>query len=92
MGWTITLTPKAEDDLSRLEKRTAIRIRNALENIEILDNPRQKGKALTGPLGDFWCYRIGDYRVLCHIEDKEVIVLVVRIAHRREVYRKKKRS
>ncbi|MBQ7151366.1 MAG: type II toxin-antitoxin system RelE/ParE family toxin [Synergistaceae bacterium] len=89
MAWTIKLTPKAEDDLRRLDRGTAIRIRDKLRNITTLDNPRQKGKALTGPLSDFWCYRTGDYRILCRIEDKEVIVLVVSIAHRSEVYKKR---
>lgn len=90
MAWTIKLTPKAEHELSRLERNVAVRIKNTLKNIEALENPRQKGKALTGPLGEFWSYRAGDYRILCKIEDKEIVVLVVKIAHRKEVYKRRK--
>jgi len=50
------------------------------------DNPRQSGKALTGPMGGLWRYRIGDYRVVCDIQDKTLCILVVRIGNRNTVY------
>jgi len=49
--------------------------------------PRAMGKALKGPLGDLWRYRVGDFRLLCDIQDKVLTVLVLRIGNRREVYR-----
>ena len=52
-----------------------------------MENPRQIGKALNGPLGDFWCYRVGDYRIICDIQDSAITVLVLQIGNRREVYR-----
>jgi len=57
------------------------------ERVAVLENPRQLGKALKGPLGEFWCYRVGDYRILCDIQDRLVTILVVEIGNRREVYR-----
>ncbi len=51
------------------------------------DNPRQYGKALAGPLQGLWRYRIGDYRAVCKIEDERITILILRVAHRREVYR-----
>jgi mRNA interferase RelE/StbE len=53
-----------------------------------LDNPRSIGKALQGSrLGEFWSYRVGDLRIICKIQDDRLIVLVVRIGHRRDIYR-----
>ncbi len=49
-------------------------------------SPRQCGKALQGDLSGLWRYRIGDYRVLCDIKDADVCVLVIRVAHRKEVH------
>ena len=87
MAWTIELSPDAEDDLARLDRPVARRIRNALASIAELPSPRERGKALTGPLGEFWSYRIGDYRALCRIDDEQITVLVVKIDHRSSVYR-----
>jgi mRNA interferase RelE/StbE len=57
------------------------------ERIARLENPRGIGKALTGPLGDLWRYRVGDYRVICDIQDDTFRVLVVQVGNRRDVYR-----
>ena len=51
------------------------------------EDPRSLGKTLTGPLGTLWRYRVGDYRVICEIQHGAVRILVIRIGHRREVYR-----
>lgn len=51
------------------------------------DDPRSLGKALSGPLGDLWRYRIGDCRIICDIQDGVLIVLVLQIGKRRDVYR-----
>ncbi|EGP58991.1 hypothetical protein Agau_C102033 [Agrobacterium tumefaciens F2] len=54
----------------------------------MLDDPRQTGSALQGSeLGNFWRYRVGDYRIICDIQDHKLVVLVVEIGHRREIYR-----
>jgi mRNA interferase RelE/StbE len=52
-----------------------------------LEDPRQLGKALTGDKGGLWRYRIGDYRAICKLEDEKLIVLVLDLGHRREIYR-----
>ena len=57
------------------------------ERLAKVDKPRSLGKALKGPLGDFWKYRVGDYRVVCDIQDREIMILVVRVRHRSKVYR-----
>jgi mRNA interferase RelE/StbE len=56
--------------------------------VAALDNPRSIGEALTGStLGDYWKYRVGDYRIIADIQDDRVRVLVLRLGNRREIYR-----
>lgn len=74
--------------LRKLDKPAARRIRDALKEISDLDDPRSRGKALTGDMAGFWRYRVGDYRVICSIEDGALIVLVVDVGHRKDIYRK----
>ena len=76
-------------DLSKLGRQTARRILTFLYGrVTALDDPRSIEEALRGSrLGEFWKYRIGDYRVIARIEDAAVCVLVVRIGNRRDVYR-----
>lgn len=70
----------------KLDKSVSKKIIKYLENIIIQDDPRIAGKKLKGNLKDFWRYRAGNYRIICSIEDGEMLVLVVRIGHRKEVY------
>jgi mRNA interferase RelE/StbE len=58
------------------------------ERIELGNDPRHIGKALKGDKGELWRYRVGDYCIICDIQDKVVTVLVLRVGHRREVYRR----
>ena len=88
MAWTIDYVDTAKEQLRKLDKQVARRIVNYMdERISVLGNPRSNGKALTGPLGGLWRYRVGDCRVICDIQDDSVRVLVVRIGNRREIYR-----
>lgn len=88
MVWTINYADTAKVQLRKLDKQTARRIVDYLsERIAPLENPRNTGKALTGPLGGLWRYRVGDYRVICDIQDNTVCILVVQIGNRRDVYR-----
>ncbi len=89
MAWTIELDRAAMRDLRRLDQQTARRILAFLrDRVGALDDPRSIGQALKGSrLGEFWKYRVGDYRVIACIEDSAVRVLVVRIGNRRHVYR-----
>ncbi|WP_037588077.1 type II toxin-antitoxin system RelE family toxin [Stenoxybacter acetivorans] len=87
MVWTIDYTDTAKKQLHKLDKQTACRIVDFMDTrIAILDNPQQTDKALTGSLGDFWRYRIGDYRVICDIQDGALRVLVVQVGNRRKIY------
>jgi len=88
LGWTIEFVPAAAKELTKLGKAEAARIITTLETrIAILDDPRKLGSALTGELGGLWRWRIGDYRLVARIDDQRITILVVRVAHRREVYR-----
>ncbi len=89
MAWTIKIDDRAKKNLAKLDKPVAKRITTFLrERVATLDDPRSIGEALRGSkLGEFWKYRVGDYRIISRIEDGELCVLVVRIGNRREVYR-----
>lgn len=88
MAWRIEFHPDAAKELRRLDRGTAARIVRTLETrIATLDDPRLLGAALTGDHAGYWRWRIGDYRVIARIEDARITILVVRVGHRREVYR-----
>ncbi|MEX2517313.1 MAG: type II toxin-antitoxin system RelE/ParE family toxin [Gammaproteobacteria bacterium] len=89
MGWKIEFVSSAEKDLKKVGPEASRRIIRFLrERIIKLDNPRALGEPLHGPeLGKFWKYRIGQYRIIASIEDSELVILVVRIGHRSQVYR-----
>jgi len=86
--WTIEYSDTAAKQLRKLGKTIAKRIVDFLDQrIAGKDNPRESGKALTGPMGGLWRYRIGDYRVVCDIQDNRLHVLVLQAGHRRDIYR-----
>ncbi len=89
MVWRIELSDSAAKQLSKIGRPEAKRITAFLrDRLAPLDDPRQLGHALKGAAyADLWRYRIGDYRIVASIEDERVRVLIVRIGHRREVYR-----
>lgn len=89
MAWRIELGRDAEKALDKLDRPVAQRILRFLyERVAPLDDPRSIGEALKGSqLGEFWKYRVGDYRLISRIEDGELRILVVRIGNRRDVYR-----
>lgn len=89
MAWAIDYANTAKTQLRKLDKQTARHILDYMdERVANLENPRSAGKALTGPLGGLWRYRVGDCRVICDIQDGALRVLVVQVGNRREVYRK----
>lgn len=88
MAWTIEVSERAFRALRKMDKQAARRIRNELSEIAELGDPRSRGKALTGNLTNVWRYRVGDYRILCDINDGRLVVVVIDVAHRREVYRR----
>ena len=89
MGWSIEFDDAAKKDLAKLDKQIARRITGFLrERVAPLDDPRSLGHALKGSaLGELWRYRVGDYRIICDIQDGKLRILVVAIGNRREIYR-----
>jgi mRNA interferase RelE/StbE len=89
MEWRVEFDPAAERELRRLDPPETRRIlRFLFDRVAGSADPRRIGAALKrSTLGEFWKYPVGDYRIIARIEDKEVRVLVVRIGHRRAIYR-----
>lgn len=89
MAWKVDFDPAAERELGKLDPQSAKRILAFLhDRVAVLDDPRSIGAALKGSkLGEFWKYRVGDFRIISRIEDGALRVLVVRVGNRREVYR-----
>ncbi|WP_188824673.1 type II toxin-antitoxin system RelE family toxin [Brucella endophytica] len=86
--WTIRIDAKAERELGRLSGTDRQRILRFLHNrLAHREDPRSIGDALAGPLSGFWRYRVGDFRVIARISDREITIYVMRIGNRREVYR-----
>jgi mRNA interferase RelE/StbE len=92
MAWRIELARAAVRDLDKLDPQQARRILRFLyERVAHLEDPRSIGEALTGSrLGEFWKYRIGNYRLICDIQDQQIGVLVLRVGHRGGLYRQKR--
>lgn len=91
MAWTIEYADAARKQLRKFDHAAAQRIDRFLgERIAPLDDPRISGKALSGPLGELWRYRVGDDRIVASIQQAAVTVLVLRLGHRRDVYRRRK--
>jgi mRNA interferase RelE/StbE len=89
MAYNVELSESAERELGKLDAPQAKRILKSLhQRVAKLDDPRSVGEALHGSrLGEFWKYRVGDYRLICKMEDDRLIVLVLRVGHRKEIYR-----
>ncbi|KQP59986.1 addiction module toxin RelE [Methylobacterium sp. Leaf111] len=89
MAWRIEFERSAERELARLDREVAKRILGFLrDRVSPLDDPRAIGEALKGSrLGNFWKYRIGDFRLIAAIEDDALRILVIKVGHRRDVYR-----
>jgi len=87
LAWRIELSREAERSLAKLGSAAATRIAKGLREVAALDSPRQRGEAMVGNHAGHWRYRFGDYRVIARLEDGRMIILVIAVGHRREVYR-----
>ena len=89
MAFEIEFDPEAVKDLRKLDRSVQQRLIAFLkQRVATLDNPRDIGEALAGAkLGGYWKYRVGDWRIICDIQDRRIVVRVLRIGNRREVYR-----
>ena len=90
MTWEIEFDPAAERELDKLDAQMARRVLKFLhERVAKLDDPRSIGEALQGSrFSELWKYRVGDYRIIASIEDKAILILVVKIGHRSNVYKR----
>ena len=87
MAWRAELSPQALNQLSKLDKPTARRIIDYLRETASGEDPRSRGKGLTGNLAGFWRYRVGNYQIVASIEDDELLILAIDIDHRLRIYR-----
>lgn len=87
MAWSVDLTRSAVKQVKKLDPATARRILTYLDDTARAGSPRQRGKALTGPYGGLWRYRVGDYRIICDLKDEKLIILALTIKHRSTVYK-----
>lgn len=86
MDWTIKLTETALKQLKKIDKPTARRIRDYLQETASTGQPRSRGKALTGKLSGYWRYRVGNYRIIADIVDNDLVIIGIDIGHRSEIY------
>ena len=88
--WKVEIDREAKRDLDKLDPQVTRRIERFLyERVATLDDPRSIGEALRGSkLGEFWRYSVGDWRIICEIQDAKLVVLALRVGHRREVYKR----
>ncbi len=86
--WNFRFSEEAEKEFNKLDKPIQKKIRDFFNN-RVLSQPNPKiyGKQLKGSLKTFWSYRVGDYRLICNLQDKEFVILALKVAHRREVYK-----
>jgi mRNA interferase RelE/StbE len=88
MTWTVSVTQKTEKAIEKLDSQAKRKIQHFIsELLPNFDNPRQTGKALQGDLKGLWRYRVGDYRLITQIKDHELIILVVELGHRKDIYK-----
>ena len=89
MAWTIEYAKSVQKSAKKLDPVILMRIKQFVEErLATHENPHELGVALKGQaLGGYWRYKVGDYRVICDIQDERLVVLVIEIGHRREVYR-----
>lgn len=87
MKYSVELTENAKKQLKKLDKSTAKLITSwLLKNLQGCEDPRLHGKGLTANRSGQWRYRIGDYRLIAEIQDDRIVILILEIGHRREIY------
>ena len=84
---TVDYLPEAEKQLAKLDKYIQKRIKKYMDEVAKLEDPRSRGKGLLSNLSGLWRYRVGDFRIICQIKDAQLVVTVVRIGDRKEIYK-----
>lgn len=91
MAWTVEVSDFAEKQLRKLDRPIQRRLIDWLEDrIDGCKNPRHFGEPLRGEMAGLWRFRIGDYRIICEIQDQQLVVLALAVGHRREIYLRRK--
>ena len=89
MSYAVRTTSRFDKEFRKLDRFTQMMIKSWIEkNLIDCDNPRAHGKSLTADLRGQWRYRIGDYRLLCDIQEEHLVILALAVGHRREVYQR----
>lgn len=86
MTWAIEFSGTSLRALKKIDRPVSKRIIRYMGDVSALDDPRARGKALTGPLSGLWRYRVGDYRVVCEIRDETVTIYAIDVDHRSRAY------
>jgi mRNA interferase RelE/StbE len=89
MKYKLEYTDSVLKKLGKLDKPKARLIVDYMREIEKLEDPRTRGKQLTGNLAEYWRYRVEDFRILCKIQDDVLVILVIEIGNRKNVYKKR---
>lgn len=88
MAWTVEIGDFAESQLMKLDKPVRERVLNYLyDRLEGCKNPHHFGEPLKGDKSGLWRYRVGDYRIICQLQEQRLVVLALSIGHRRDIYR-----
>lgn len=88
MAWTVEISSTAAKQIGKLDRQVQSRILRFLrEKLATEEDPRRLGKPLRGEKAELWRYRVGNYRVICQIQEWRVMVLVLQVGHRKDVYR-----
>jgi mRNA interferase RelE/StbE len=91
LAWTVEVSDFAEKQLRKLDRPIQRRLIDWIEDrIDGCKNPRHFGEPLRGEMADLWRYRIGDFRIICEIQDQQLVVLALAVGHRREIYLRRK--
>ena len=91
MAWTVEVSDIAEKQLRKLDRPIQKRLLDWLDDrIEGCKNPRHFGEPLRGDMAGLWRYRVGDYRIICEIEEQQLVILALAVGHRREIYLRRK--
>ena len=88
MAWKVEIARTAQRQIAKLDRTAQVSILKFLrERVAATDNPRQFGKPLRGEKRGLWRYRVGDFRLICDIQDERITVLVLELGNRKDIYR-----
>jgi mRNA interferase RelE/StbE len=86
LAWVVEYSKEAVKDLKKMDKFVAKKIVQFITSLEKLDNPKEHAKQLKGNLSNAFSFRFEDYRILCSFEDEKIIIYVLTVGHRKNVY------